>query len=95
MLIIILIVIFSLATIHFSHVLFSVCLFSPSKLSKGVTLLRSLALCIMAACVQYYTLSLILGSNLPAISGLVLVVTNAFFFIGFYSAYKGKHAKES
>jgi hypothetical protein len=49
----------------------------------------------MAACAQYYTLSLILGSNLPAVSGLVLVITNSFFFIGFYSAYKVKHTKES
>ncbi len=95
MLIIFLILAFSLATIHFSHVLFSLCLSSPSQLPKGVTLLRSLALCIMAACAQYYTLSLILGSNLPAVSGLVLVITNTFFFIGFHSAYKAKHTKES
>jgi hypothetical protein len=95
MLIIFLILVFSLATIHFSHVLFSLCLLSQSQLPKGVILLRSLALCIMAACAQYYALSLILGSNLPTVSGLVLVITNTFFFIGFFSAYKVKHTKES
>ena len=42
-----------------------------------------------------YLFNLILGSNLPAVSGLVLVITNSFFFIGFYSAYKVKHTKES
>ncbi len=94
MLIILLIVIFSLATIHFSHVLFSVCLFSASKLSKGPMLLRSLALCVMAACTQYYTLSMILGSNLPVVSGFVLVATNALFFVGFFSACKDRYAKE-
>lgn len=90
MLTIVLIVFFSLATIHFSHVLLSLYLLADGKLSIGAILLRPLAVCIMAACAQYYILSLILGSNLPAISGLALVVTNTLFFVGFYSAYKAK-----
>ncbi len=94
MLIIILIVIFSLATIHFSHVLYSLYLLSAGKLPTGTVLMRSLSLCIMAACAQYYILSLILGANLPAISGLALVGTNTFFFLGLYSAYKAIRAED-
>ncbi len=90
MLIIVLIVFFSLATIHFSHVLLSLYFLADDKLSIGAVLLRPMALCIMVACVQYYILSLILGFNIPAITGLALVGTNSLFFIGFYSAYKAK-----
>ncbi len=90
MLIILLIVVFLAATIHFSHVLMALYLFSEKKLSTRVMLLRPLALCIIAACAQYYILSMISGYNLPVFSGLALVITNAFFFIGLHSAYRIK-----
>ncbi|MCG6220830.1 hypothetical protein, partial [Vibrio diabolicus] len=47
-------------------------------------------LCVMAACAQYYILSMITGYNLPEIAGLALVATNAFFFVGFHSAYRSR-----
>lgn len=94
MLIVTLVVFFSLATIHFSHVFFSICLSSFNQFTNYSMWLRPLSLCVMAACAQYYILSLILGTNLPAISGFVLVVTNALFFIGFFSALKAKRETE-
>ena len=94
MLIVALVVFFSLATIHYSHVFFSMCLSSFNQFTTFSMWLRPITLCVMAACAQYYILSLILGTNLPAVSGLVLVVTNAFFFIGFSSALKAKRETE-
>lgn len=90
MLVLILIVILSLATIHFSHVLLMQYMFSEEKLSPSTTFLRPLSLCVMAACAQYYILSMITGYNLPEVAGLALVATNAFFFVGFYYAYKAR-----
>jgi len=90
MLVLMLIIILLLSTVHFSHVLLMLYRLSEEKLSPSVTFLRPLSVCVMAACAQYYILSMITGYNLPEIAGLALVATNAFFFVGFHSAYRSR-----
>ncbi len=86
----VLVIVFALAIVHSSHVLIVLHMLTQEKLPFTVTILRPLALCLMAAFCQYSLTVAISGNSLSIMILCVFVVLNALFFIGLNSAYRAK-----
>ncbi len=95
MLIVLLVIIFSLAIVHSSHVLVVLHMMTEHKLSLSVTLVRPISLCCMGAFCQYSVLSIISGYNLSVVSVFILIIMNSFYFVGLNSAYRGRIKKKT